>query len=314
MHRKSEKEDGPMKLAALKNDRLKDFVAYCKRHRMEVDDSFLYDEDLRDFEPNEENPTYIILDQKGRIVAAASLILDDYNRRGRKSRIRILHSTINDRTIYEQLLHALLQHSEGLEKVYFFVPKVNKTQSKYIEKLNFQVERYAYILLRENHEVPKFILPNDYSMRAFRPEIDERIWCDVRNAGFAKLQGSETPITSEMVTKIVSSEGYIDGGMMILFYKDRAVGVIMCEHDEYQDGPALLIGALAMIPEYQGKGLGRILLRVALRFAKENSYERTILSVNGENDRAISLYLQEGFREAEAFTCYKYELIKSNVD
>lgn len=308
MQKKCIEGDRRMALEVLKNDRLEEFVDYCRRHRREVDDSFLYEEDLQEFEPSAENPTYIFSNHKGRIIAAASLILDDYNRRGKKSRIRIFHSEVNDVSIYEKLLQALLQHSEGLEKIFLFVPKANRILSEYIVKLNFQAERYAYILLRENQEVPKSILPKGYWIRAFRPGIDERIWCEVRNAGFAKLQGSETPITPEMVTKWVSGEGYMEGGMMILFHKDKAIGVIMCEKDEYQDGPALLIGALAIIPEYQGKGLGRILLRVALQFAKVNSYNRTILSVNAENERAISLYLQEGFEEAEAYTCYKYEL------
>jgi mycothiol synthase len=68
------------------------------------------------------------------------------------------------------------------------------------------------------------------------------------------------------------------------------------------------IGPLAIIPEYQGKGLGRILLRASLRFAREKSYKRTILCVNAENERAKALYNQEGFRQVEAVACYVYNL------
>jgi mycothiol synthase len=60
-----------MKVAILKNDRIKDFVGYCKKHKMEIDDSFLYDEDLKNFEPNAENPTCIVTDQQGNVVATA---------------------------------------------------------------------------------------------------------------------------------------------------------------------------------------------------------------------------------------------------
>lgn len=70
------------------------------------------------------------------------------------------------------------------------------------------------------------------------------------------------------------------------------------------------IGALAVIPEYQGKGLGRSLLRASLHFAKEKSYDRTILCVNADNERAKSLYLREGFKEAEAVVCYGYDLVR----
>ena len=54
-------------------------------HKMEIDDSFLYDEDLRDFKPDEDNPTYIVIDEDNKIKAVASLIADEYNRRGKKA-------------------------------------------------------------------------------------------------------------------------------------------------------------------------------------------------------------------------------------
>jgi mycothiol synthase len=40
----------------------------------------------------------------------------------------------------------------------------------------------------------------------------------------------------------------------------------------------------------------------------EKGYKRTILSVNGENERAQALYIQEGFKQVEAVVCYQYFL------
>ena len=74
-----------MKIEALKNNRIGDFVDYCMKHRMELDDSYLYDEDLRDFEPNDENPTYIVTNQVGVLVGAVSLMIDDYSKRGKEA-------------------------------------------------------------------------------------------------------------------------------------------------------------------------------------------------------------------------------------
>ena len=73
------------------------------------------------------------------------------------------------------------------------------------------------------------------------------------------------------------------------------------------------IGPLAIIPEYQGKGLGRILLRTILNFAKDKNYKRTILCVNAENERAKALYIQEGFKQVEGVVCYKYDLIRKQL-
>lgn len=109
-----------MKVEALSNERLNEFIAYCKEHRSEIDDSFLYEEDLKEFKPDEENPTYIVLNDGNEIVAAASMIIDDYNRRGRKSRFRIFHSKADHTEYYDMLLKALLKHTAGMLRRYHF--------------------------------------------------------------------------------------------------------------------------------------------------------------------------------------------------
>lgn len=297
-----------MKVEALKNEKIEEFINYCKKHRMGIDDSFLYDEDLRDFKPNEDNPTYIVTDNQGELKATASLIMDDYNRRGKKARFRIFHSEIEDIECYKMLIQAILKHTEGLDNIFVFVPLVNKKLMKFIEKLEFTVDRYSFLLAREDLDVPEFGFPEDYAIRPLKAGRDEQIWCDVRNAGFAKLKGSETPITPQMVSKMILGEDNIEDGSMILYHKDRPIGVVRGSKDEYEDLPIMSIGPLAIIPEYQGKGLGRILLRASLNFAKEKSYKRTILCVNAENERAKALYVEEGFKQVEAVVCYKYEI------
>jgi mycothiol synthase len=297
-----------MKIEALSSDRIADFVDYCNKHKMEIDDSFLYEEDLRSFEPDAENPTYIATNDIGEIIGTASLIIDEYNRRGKKGRFRIFHSETSNMECYSILMKAILKHGEGLDKLNIFVPIVNIRLMEVFENLNFSTERYSFLLVREDLEVPILNLPESYEIRPFRVGIDEEIWCEVRNAGFAKLQGSETPATPQMIAKMNSGEDYIEGGLMILYHKQEPVGVVRGAMDEYEGAPIMNIGPLAIIPKYQGQGLGRSLLRASLNFAKDKGFNRTILCVNAENDRAKSLYIQEGFKQVEAVVCYKYDL------
>lgn len=297
-----------MRLEALKNERIEEFIHYCKTFRKEIDESFLYDEDLKNFKPDSENPTYIIVDNGDKIVAAASLIVDEYMKRGRKGRFRIFHSSLNNLEHYKMLLKALLKHTDELDKIIVFSPLVNEDLVRILEELSFDVERYAYLLVREDLELPNTEIPDGYIIKAFEPGKDEEVWCQVRNAGFAKLLGSETPITPEIVSMMIASEDYIEGGVMFLYQGDKAVGVVRASKDEFEDAPIANIGPLAIIPEYQGKGLGRLLLREAIKVSKEKGYDRTILCVNAENERAKALYLQEGFKQVEAVACYKYEI------
>jgi mycothiol synthase len=176
-----------------------------------------------------------------------------------------------------------------------------------MEDIQFDLERYTYLLIREAIPVPSFSLADGYTIRPFQFG-DEEAWVTVLNAAFAKLKGSETPITPEMVTKMTEKADYLEGGMILLFHHDKPVGVVCGADDEYEDAPIMNIGPVAVLPEYQGQGLGRILLRVSLQFAADHHYRRTILCVNGENERAQALYIQEGFKQVEGVACYNYSL------
>jgi mycothiol synthase len=295
-----------MRVVSLEKERVSDFVGYCKKHRSEVDDSYLYDFELREFVVDDENPTYLALNEQDEIVGTASLVMDDYHKRGKRARFRIFHCETQDMLCFQQLLEAVLKHTTDLDKVFLFIPITNKKLIEMIEGLNFSVERYAFLLVREDLDIPEVEIPDGYELRTFRPGQDEEHWIKVRNAAFSTLKGSETPLTTEGVKKLLTDDDYLEGGMMILFDQEKPVGVIRGADDEYDEAPIMNIGPVAILPEYQGRGLGRTLLRASLKFAKEKGYKRTILSVNGENERAQSLYIQEGFKQVEAVVCYQY--------
>lgn len=301
-----------MKVEALTNEHIGDFVAYCKKHRKELDDSFLYDEDLQSFRIDAENPTYLLTDSSGEIKGAVSLILDDYHLRGKRARFRIFHCEPDDEHSYEKLFAEILMHTESLDHVFLFVPLLNQKLQDVMEKLNFDVERYTFLLVRGDLEVLEPAIPKGFEIRSFTPGVDEDAWCKVRNAAFSTLKGSETPITPDMVGKMPSESDYLDGGMMILFEHDQPVGVVRGADDEYEGSPIMNIGPLAILPEYQGKGLGRALLRASIMFSKEKGYDRCVLCVNADNEQAKALYLQEGFEQVEGVVCYRYE-IEGNV-
>lgn len=292
-----------MKAERLNTSDIKEFSAYCIKHRNEVDDSFLYDHHLKDFKADEENPTFVVKEE-GRIVAAASLIMDDYHKRGGSGRFRIFHSEIQDITIYSSLLEEVLKEAKELKKVSIFIPFVNKEMAGYVEELHFTVDRYIFLLVNDMKEISAISLPEGYSIRAMEPgDLEE--WCIIRNEAFARLKGNSAPITPEMVQKNMEQPEYLEGGHMLILNGNKPVGLIRGENDEYDSVPAIYIGPIAVLPAYQGKGLGRQLLRAALQFADGLEYKKAVLCVNADNERAKELYLQEGFKQTEGVTAYE---------
>jgi mycothiol synthase len=236
------------------------------------------------------------------------LILDDYMRRGNRARFRIFHAESGSESCYEALFRAILPHAAGVGRLYVYVQEERTRQHTAVKALGFAAERLSFLLLREDKPIGDPLLPQGCTIAEYEPGRDAPAWCAVRNAAFATLKGSETPITEDMADR--SNGAAIPGGAMLLKIGGEAVGVVRAEEDDV-DGPAANIGPLAILPAWQGKGLGRALLRAALRNAKEHGYGRAVLCVNGENQRAAALYLQEGFRQVEAVTCYRYDIGQS---
>ena len=133
-----------MRVEPLDEERLVDFVRYCLRHRKDVDESFLYDEDLTAFRPGDENPTYVLVDVRGELVGAASLILDEYRRRARAGRFRILHSEVASPEAHQALMQAMLRHTEGLDRLFVSFRSPTRVRPRWSKGFGLSVERYAF--------------------------------------------------------------------------------------------------------------------------------------------------------------------------
>jgi mycothiol synthase len=296
-----------MQVEELRYEDKEEFIAFCLKHKNRVDESFLHEEELENFAPDEENPT-IIMKKDGSIIAAASLILDDYHRRGRCGRFRIFYSEDNDSRVYSTLFSEVMKHRNEIDKVFLFVPFINNELSNNIQDLQFEIDRYVYLLVKEITKPQVVNLPEHYSIREFQSDRDEDDWCYIRNTAFSQLRGNSTPITSEIVRKQMSSTEYLEGGLLFLMHNNTPIGIIRGAKDDYEGEQVMNIGPLAILPAYQGKGLGRQLLRTAINFAQKHKYNKVMLCVNADNEQAKELYLKEGFVQVEGVIAYEYHV------
>ncbi|QOR75945.1 MAG: GNAT family N-acetyltransferase [Thermoflavifilum sp.] len=66
---------------------------------------------------------------------------------------------------------------------------------------------------------------------------------------------------------------------------------------ELQDNKAVEIERIYVLKEYHGKGVGQLLLRQAIKIARQKNAEYVWLGVWEENPRAINFYKKNGFVE-----------------
>lgn len=291
-----------MKVQELNSEKFSEFLRYCEKYGRDHDETYLPD---KKFVANEDNPTYILLNDDEEIVGAVSVVMTPPFRDASKARFRIFHSVIDNIEVYKLLLDSIHKHIEGIKIVYLFLPKEKAKTGEIFIKLGFHISRYSYYMERCGEKPVNPIFPKEVQLRTIREGVDEVAWCDIINECFANLAG-HVNCTPCKVGDMLKDEEMIKDGMMILWDKDKAIGTLCVSRDESEGNLFAFISCVAIIPEYRGRNLGRNLIRAAIKFGQENGYENSSLSVNAENINATNLYLSEGFEEKVVMVCYDF--------
>lgn len=279
-------------------------IRYCAEHGPEHDGSFLPG---RDFAVSAECPAYLLMDDAaaatGAVVGAAVLLGTRPHAAGQKRRFSVFHSLLGTRAAYAALLEAVRPHLGGLHSAYLFIPEQARDMATILAGLGFQVERRSYVLRRSGPGAPARF-PDGYRVQHLTPADDAGIEQFARciNAAFSALAG-HTDSTADDIRAYFDDEFYLEGGICLLKQGEEAVGTVGILRDS-DDPHAAEVYGLGVDSGHRGQGLGRNLLRYACAFAAGRGLDPVFLSVNAENDRALQLYLAEGFAVAEAVVCY----------
>lgn len=295
-----------MKVVHLESNRLQEFINYCRDNRYEHDESFLSEKELEEFEIKD-NPTVLLTDDKDTVIGAASIMLSQQFRDNRKGRIRILHSSIASVEVYQSMLEPLVKDTKNIDYIYGFLPEARESSREIFEKLGFGVERYAWELKIPSDAGKPPAFPDGFRTEAFVEGRDEVAWCTIINEAFKNLAG-HMPMTPEEIKINKDDEEYLENGKILLWDQNKAVGLINIAKEAAEEGVIAFIGPIGVLPEYQGKGLGRNLLRMGIELARKSGIDNTVLTVNAENSKAADLYLSEGFKKVAVFVCYRKRL------
>lgn len=283
---------------------LGEFKAFCVANREKVDGSYLTDEDLSGFSVGEANPTCLLLRSDGSIAGAASLMATEKAIAASKVRFRILWQTDGGEHGYRLLLGALFRDIAGIDSAYLFAPLDDRLLKGVLDNLGFVVERKVFSLKRATAlPLGEDLLPEGFTIRPFVQGRDEAAWRRVRNAAFETVKGNDAPQSVGDVSRMASSPDSIEGAMLVLEECGRAVAVARGSLDELNGKPVMNIGPIAVLPERQGMGLGRALLRSLVKIASDKRFDVTTLSVNADNENALKLYIGEGFTKLRSFAC-----------
>jgi len=288
-----------MKVVKLTEKNIPAFKSYFKQFSHEQDES---NPPLDDFTVSDDDPVYLLV--KGyEIRGAAALMLHPEYREVRQARLRMFHAADGDYLSYLKLLNSILLHTSGLTSIYGFIEVNYSNIAKIWEDLGFESRRFAWILIRDtgNYTKPRF--PEGYELRNFRDGIDDQHWCDITNDAFGHSLG-HVRMTPERVKHWQIDPSYIADGMKLLWFNDKPVATLGMTKDDHNGEEIIFIDSIGVLNEYQGKGLGKNLLRAGIQYATEYGSPRVMLSVNGENEKAADMYFREGFKKEALYKNY----------
>jgi ribosomal protein S18 acetylase RimI-like enzyme len=133
-----------------------------------------------------------------------------------------------------------------------------------------------------------------------------RHFASIHNAAY-RHDAAFQPFTTEAMSQVVE-----DGELWIAYHDSRVVAFCHLELE-----PQLVwLESLAVLPDYQRKGLGTALASLALKAAGAGAYRPAALNVSSKNPGAMALYSRIGFiarREMRRFSASRGDLLGALV-
>ena len=117
---------------------------------------------------------------------------------------------------------------------------------------------------------------------------------------FWDITGMGTPERGDN-KEIIENTIKIGGALLVL--EEKVTGMISGTSWMTFDGRRILLHHFGILPEFQGNGLSKILLKESLQFVKSKGFQ-VKLEVHSTNFKAINLYKKFGFRHLGEYNVY----------
>jgi mycothiol synthase len=156
---------------------------------------------------------------------------------------------------------------------------------------DFRVVRHFWLMERPVEGLGEPEWPDGIEVRAFDGSAQAvKDWNDVYNASFARHYHF-VPSTMDLCRALVEAPGFDANGLLLAYHGMECVG--FCRDEVHANSGE--VGALGVRPSWQGRGLGRALLRWGAHWLVRGGALPITLVVDGDNESALGLYRTEGF-------------------
>lgn len=150
-------------------------------------------------------------------------------------------------------------------------------------------------------------LPDGYTLRTFVPGQDEAAWLDANARAFAHHPEQGALTLRDLQER--QAEPWFDpeGFFLVLDEQDRIAGYHWTKLEPANDGhgPQGEVYVVGVVPEAQGKGLGKVLTRRGITHLRDRGAATVLLYVEADNAPAVRLYESLGFTHWDSDVMYR---------
>jgi len=160
-----------------------------------------------------------------------------------------------------------------------------------------EIVRELWVLGRrfdEARPLEEPVLPDGLVARSFRPGRDEDEWLRVNAAAFASHAEQGQMKRADLDARM--EESWFDPDGVILVVPEADPDTVAASHwtKRASEGTGEVY-VVAVDPAYQGKGLGKPVTLLGLRYLRDMGVDDVILYVDGDNPAALKVYRGLGF-------------------
>jgi len=131
--------------------------------------------------------------------------------------------------------------------------------------------------------------------RSFEPGVDEAAWVSMNNRAFA-WHREQSGWTLDDVRDRMNEPWFDASGFLIHEVAGQLLGFCWTKIHPALEPPSGEIYVIAVDPDGQGRGLGRALTMAGLESIHSRGLARGFLYVDADNTKAVSLYVDLGFK------------------
>ena len=175
---------------------------------------------------------------------------------------------------------------------------------RFLDKTGFSRVRIEWHMRRERTTSPPLDLPPEYSLRSMKTG-EEPILTTLQNVAFESNWGF-SPNTIEQVAYRVALPGSSPKNVLLLFHDKDPIGYCWTMTNSTAHGEAGVIMMTGILPDYRGKGLGRVVVIAGIHHLTDKGMSMVDLTVDSENTPARELYLSLGFHQQTETHWYEH--------